>query len=290
MIAKLATSDETSRRQAARFRTYEIEAGFYGHVAPNVAARVPSCWWSAYDPEEGTYAVLLEDLAPAEPGDQIRGCTVDDASAALAEMALIHATFWGDASLRRFGWLSRYEQVTAAKSGWSTGSVVTEFLERLGDRLTSEVTDLIGRFMPNLGRYDARAQNGAKTVAHGDFRADNLLFGHGRPCVVDWQTTALANGLADLSYFLSGSLPTAERRDHERALVREYHQRLIGQAVDLDWDGCWRDYRRYALVGLVMAVTAAPAVKRTARADELFAVMAERSGQHALDLDAEALL
>lgn len=67
--------------------------------------------------------------------------------------------------------------------------------------------------------------------------------------------------------------------------MTEYHQRLRAQRVELSLDDCWLGYRRYACVGLVMAATA---VKLTERGDAMFAVMAERAGQHALDLGAEA--
>ena len=61
---------------------------------------------------------------------------------------------------------------------------------------------------------------------HGDFRADNLLFGPARPVVLDWQTCSFGAGAGDLSYFLASSLPVAERQRHEEALVRRYHAAL----------------------------------------------------------------
>ena len=52
----------------------------------------------------------------------------------------------------------------------------------------------------------------------------------------------------------------------------------------------WNDYRRGSFVGFLMAVMSAMIVERTERGDEMFAVMAERSGWQALHLDAVSFL
>ncbi|MEY2404504.1 MAG: hypothetical protein QOD38_2055, partial [Acidimicrobiaceae bacterium] len=77
---------------------------------------------------------------------------------------------------------------------------------------------------------------------------------------------------------------------HEDDLVRAYHGALRSAGVDLDWDDCWQQYRRYAFAGLVMAVAASMLVKQTERGDHMFMAMANRHGRHALDLEAEALI
>ena len=50
---------------------------------------------------------------------------------------------------------------------------------------------------------------------HGDFRADNLLFGPARPVVLDWQTASFGAGTGDLAYFLGSSLLVPLRQEHE---------------------------------------------------------------------------
>src|SRR5690606_17604900 len=116
---------------------------------------------------------------------------------------------------------------------------------RLSSGLDPEVVALTEAFVPRIGDY-VGDQPRPWTVAHGDFRVDNLLFGGDRVAVVDWQTVAHGPGLADLAYFLGASLPVEDRRAHERDLVAGYHQRLTAGGVDLDFDDCWAGYRRYA--------------------------------------------
>ena len=148
---------------------------------------------------------------------------------------------------------------------------------------------LIENFLPRIDSYLA-ATDEPRTIVHGDFRADNLLFGPVRPVVLDWQTAGYGAGTGDLSYFLGSSLPVPERQRHEEELVRRYHAALTDRGVDVTWTDCWDGYRRHAFSGLVMDVIAAMVVGRTDRGDEMFTAMANRHAAHALDLKSLDLL
>ena len=291
LVAKVTTASPTSKAAAMATRTYEVEAGFYNDLAPSLAVRTPHCWWAGCDVETGAYAVVLEDLAPAVQGDQVAGCSVDEAALALDEAALLHASRWGDRSLVAIAWLNRH--AAASEGGGVSGllaALAPGFLERYAARLPEDVVELLSRFVPRAGGYGTGA-SGASTVVHADFRNDNLMFGSERVGVLDWQTVGLGHALSDVSYFLGGSLLPHVRQDHERDLVRAYRERLVAHdGVELTWDECWTDYRRFAFGGLVMAVIASMIVVRTDRGDDMFMAMAERAGRHALDLGAEELL
>src|SRR5207248_9236872 len=97
--------------------------------------------------------------------------------------------------------------------------------------------------------------------------------------------------LHDAAYFLGGSLPTEDRRAHERELLAGYREALHEHgAQQLPWETCWREYRRHTVAGLLMALLAPMIVERTERGDEMFVAMLARHAQHALDLDAEELV
>ena len=289
VIAKVTAASEASQNAALIARTYEIEAAFYRELAASLPVRTPGCYLSAYNPPDNTYTVLLEDLAPARQGDQMAGCSLDEAELALAEMTQLHAPRWGDPALADLPWLHRTSPENVERMGSLVGAFAGDFLDRYAGGLEPEVAALVERFVPRLVDYVGH-QPGPWTVAHGDFRVDNLLFGAERVAVVDWQTVVHGPGLADLAYFLGASLPIAVRQDHEGELVTVYHERLTGLGVDLDLDDCWTGYRRYAFGGLIMAIVASALVERTERGDEMFITMGNRHGRHALDLDAEALL
>lgn len=294
VVVKFASADERSRATGIAMRTYEVEVRFYQQLAHRVHARTPRCDYADVDTATGACTLVLEDLAPAEQGDQITGCSPDQAAIALLELAKLHAPLWDDAELESLPWLHRTSLDSVEIGAQLLPVLFTGFVERYGDRLDDDVLTLGERFAPRVRDYLA-AQHRPWTVQHGDYRLDNLLFGTaagGDPlAVVDWQTVVHGPGLADVSYFLGAGLRPEARRSHEHDLVREYHAALRGLGVDgYDWATCWADYRRYAFSGLLMAVGASMMVEQTDRGDEMFLTMAERHARHALDLDAEVLL
>jgi hypothetical protein len=289
LIAKVPAADPASRGAARAFRTYEIEASFYAQVAPELPVSLPVCFYAAHDPEPDEYVVLLADLAPAEPGDQLSGLSANDAAAAIGELAALHAAGWNSPDLAALGWLNRSSPAAAELMTTVVTDLFPGFRERYEGRLEPGTLELIEEFIPQVGSY-LSDRNEPRTIVHGDFRADNLLFGPARPVVLDWQTTSFGSGTSDLSYFLGSSLPVPVRQEHERALVRLYHSILVSREVPLTWADCWDGYRRNTFSGLVMDIIAAMVVQQTARGDEMFAAMASRHAQHALDLDALALV
>ena len=293
LVAKLPAQDPTSRATAAAVRSYEIEVSFYRELLPTLPVRAPRCYEARHDPVSDDFILLLEDLAPARQGDQLSGCSIDEARLAVAELPKLHAPRWGDPVLTTLPWLHRNTDDSAVMTTMLVTGLYDGFRTRYADRLEPEVFELCERFIPRLGAY-LTTRPGAWTVAHGDYRLDNLLFGtaEGGPpvAVVDWQTVAHGPGVADLSYFIGAGLLAADRHAHEDDLVREYHAAMNAAGVDLDWDDCWEQYRRYTFAGLMMAVAASMLVEQTDRGDDMFMAMANRHGRHALDLDAESLL
>ena len=98
--------------------------------------------------------------------------------------------------------------------------------------------------------------------------------------------------MLDVAYCISTSLADPqERRECELQLVADYLGAL-GPAITAaySFEQAWQEYRRAAFAGFLMGVISAMLVERTERGDEMFAVMAERSGYMALDLDALSLV
>lgn len=290
VVVKLAADDETSRSTGIALGIYEAEVRFYQEIAPRIGGPLPACHLAIFDQSEGWFTLVLEDVAPAVQGDQIGGCTVEQARLAVRELARLHAPVLGDPMLERSDWLNRPSPVTQTL----VTQLLDGFLERYGGRISAEHQSLCRRLVASLDGWmaDRRPPLG---LVHGDFRLDNLLFGdpHGaKPLtVVDWQTVGWGGAMTDISYFLGGSLSVEDRRDSERELVQEYHSRLAALgAQGLTWDECWDGYRRHAFGGVLMAIVASMLVERTARGDEMFMTTLARHAQHALDLDAPELL
>jgi aminoglycoside/choline kinase family phosphotransferase len=294
MIAKLPAADETSRATARSLGSYENEVRFYQVLAPELPVRTPDVYYADIDVATASFILLLEDMAPAEQGDQLRGCSLGTAQLAVDELVRLHAPRWGDPALEQLAWLHRdraaqREFLLAFLPGAWDG-----FRERYSGELDQDVISAGSALMADLTSY-LDADTRPWTVVHGDYRLDNLLFdpspGGVPVTVVDWQTCTHGPATQDVAYFIGAAMGPDERRNAERGLVRRYHDGLLSAGVeDYGWERCWQDYRRSTWAGLIMAVAASMLVERTARGDLMFSTMAARHARHALDLDAVELL
>ena len=75
LVAKIPSADPTSFEGARATRTYEIEASFYRDLAGHLPVRTPECFYAHHDQATNAYVVVLEDVAPAQQGDQLHGCS-----------------------------------------------------------------------------------------------------------------------------------------------------------------------------------------------------------------------
>ena len=293
IVAKVPSDDETSRNTSRALRSYLIETSFYRDLAPHLPVRAPGCFHVSHDPLSDDFVLLLEDLAPAEQGDQIAGCSPTVAAIAVEHLPSLHGPRWGDSSLKDLVWLARSTPDTAAFTSMLVLSLLDLFEQRYADRVDDDILALARRAIPALAEV-ASADPASWTLQHGDYRLDNLLFATptGGPAiaVVDWQTVVHGNGVMDLSYFIGAGLTTEDRRHHEKDLVRLYQAGMAAHGVELDWDNLWRDYRRFTMAGLAMAIGASGLVGQTDRGDAMFVAMAQRHGRHALDLEIESVL
>ncbi|MCP5044069.1 MAG: aminoglycoside phosphotransferase, partial [bacterium] len=78
LVVKVSSSDPTSRASGAA-GGYVTEVRFYLELGHRLAIRTPRCWYGDISENNEEFVLVLEDLAPAEQGDQIRGCTPPEA-------------------------------------------------------------------------------------------------------------------------------------------------------------------------------------------------------------------
>jgi hypothetical protein len=290
MIAKLPAADETSRATAQSLRSYETEVRFYQQLAPDVPIRTPSAYYADIDTESASFVLLLEDLAPGQQGDQLGGCSPEQAQIALQELVKLHAWRWGDATLAEIQWLHRDRATNDQFLATLLPGLWEGFRGRYAPDLPAGVIDAGTVLFSDIETY-LLADPGPVTIVHGDYRLDNLLFdptpGGVPVAVVDWQLCTDGPAMNDVAYFVGAGLSVDDRRAAEADLVRGYHAALTADGVvGYPFDHCWRDYRRGTWSGLVMAVAASMLVERTPRGDQMFLTMADRHSRHALDLDA----
>jgi aminoglycoside/choline kinase family phosphotransferase len=294
VVAKLPAANATSRATALSLRSYENEVRFYQQLADGLPMRTPHVYYSDIDPATAGFVLLLEDLAPAEQGDQLTGCTPAQAEIAVGELVRLHAPRWDDPTLAELEWLHRDPAGNRQFMSMLLPNLWGGFRDRYQADLGPEVNQAGDVLFAGLDGY-LSGNTEPLTIVHGDYRLDNLLFdptpGGDPIAVVDWQTCTHGPALNDVAYFIGAGLLAEDRRDIEEDLVHQYHRGLVAGGVSgYGWERCWLDYRRGTWAGLIMAVAASMLVERTDRGDQMFLTMASRHSRHALDLDADDVI
>ncbi len=294
VILKLPSADETSRATGGATRSYVREVGFYRDVAPSVDIRVPAVHHLWEDPPTNRFVLVMEDITPAETGDQLTGCSLDRAELAVDAAAALHGSTWGRTDeLAGLDWVDAPSEERRAQHRELLAMVFPGFVDRYGDRLGHD--DLaVGHWLAErYGNWQA-TRTTPECLVHGDFRLDNVLFGLDRPAppitTVDWQTASLGSALNDVAYFLSGSLAPDRLAAVEDELLDRYRRGLADRGVELDAERVAREYALGAPTGYVMAVIASQIVGQTDRGDEMFLVMARGSAALTRRLDTAGLV
>ncbi len=293
LVVKVPAGNETSRAAGAA-GGYVTELRFYRDLAHQYAIRTPRCWYADINDDQDAFILVLEDLAPAEQGDQIRGCSVEEAELALRNLAGLHGSSWCDAQLDELGWLNRMTPEIAGYFSTILKPRTDEFIVRYESRLSKEDAEVLRTFASHASSWLV-ARPECFAVMHGDYRLDNLLFGTaegGAPvAAVDWQTLSIAHPARDVAYFMGNAMSPELRRSCEEELVRAYHEELLGHGVgDYSFEQCFDDYRFGQFQGPLITVLGAMAVLQTDRGDEMFMAMSSRSCQAIRDLDCLSLL
>ena len=286
-IAKCPSADPVSRGAAAIFHLYDMEVGWYRDVAAGSGVRCPTCYHADITGNEQEFVLLLEDMSPATQGDQLAGAALLQVESTLAVAATLH-NIRPERGFESYRWLHHGADNSAfMQNSLPTGYAL--FRERFSGLLSPDILDLGQQLIDRLARYVAH-EPPELTITHGDMRLDNILFhADGRvAALVDWQTCSLGNPANDVAYMIGTSFADpAERRSQEERLVKDY---LAARTSAPDFDAFWLEYRRHAFSGFIMAINASLHVEQTERGDRMFAAMAERPAQMALDLDSLNLI
>ena len=164
------------------------------------------------------------------------------------------------------------------------------FLERVGSAALPHGAVAFGERLKESFEDVMRQSYAAspRTVLHGDFRIDNLLFDDAaapadRVGVLDWQISGRGPGVFDVAYLPSGSMTVEERRTAEVDIVRSWYDAL-GSPDGYSYDDAWSEYRRTSMVTTVYGVVSAAQMDpANERGRELVEAMAVRSFTACLD-------
>lgn len=280
VVVKAAAGDDTTQNLVRLFNFYGKEVSFYRELAAHTRARTPHCYTAALDPERQEFILVLEDGGEFLV-DQIEGCTAEQVGIVVDELAALHASWWESPDLEGIAWLQRLNHPLytvgipiGLEQSWAHTSAILG--ETVPGWFRSRWDDFRAAVPSLLGRIDALP----RTLAHGDTRLDNLLFGVGADPVMflDWQIVLHAPGIYDVGYFMSQSVPVELRRAMDRDVVERYRRRLTALNVPAPtFDELWEGYRLACIYCVVYPVIGGgPADPGNVRAVTLLRTVAER--------------
>ncbi len=277
LVGKFPSPNDESRNTGIALGNYIREVNFYKHLAPTALISTPKCWFTDVDPATSEFVLLMDDLAPAEQGDQLKGVSLDQARTVLREAAKLHASHWNDGAIDAYPWVTG--TVAAGKQELGDQVVVLwqAFLARYGDRVTAEARKVGDALAPAYAKYRDQ-YHGPRALAHNDYRPDNMMFatdaGGVAVTVLDWQSVSFGAAASDVAYFLGGAFPAELRRAHETELVEGYYRELLTLGVtDYPLADLWRDYASHTFTLFLTAFFASVIVTQTPRGDDMFFAM-----------------
>lgn len=253
IIAKFASPAPENRAVAATYDMYGREVRFYQNIAPRIALRTPACYFAWHDPESNDFVLLLEDLQGYRIGDQVAGCSADDARAVVAALARFHASGWNpDDSWKLWSHddpMQSGGMIAGFQAGWPV----------IMDRFRHVVPDsalIAEKRMPEMTEaLLAEMCTSPVAIVHGDVRLDNVFFGDDEVFFVDWQGMGRSSPEQDLAYFITQSVP-ASLVDHGE-LLDLYFNTLTDAGIDYTRSQFDRRYKVSALYLLNYAVVIA---------------------------------
>ena len=231
VIVKLPTVDPGGRFIGETMRVWEREHCFYRDVATQMNIRVPIAFVNIAEPP----CLVLEDLAPAVPGDHVAGATLDQAQRAIDVLARHHAAWFQHPLLPGLTWMPGLDDPAILTLGPIFEVGWPLFLERYGNELPARCLRWCEQFVVTIPEWIKGHFHEPVTMTHGDFRLDNLFFSHdGGVAVIDWQLCMRGPGQADLVYFCANNLTVEMRRAHEDELIARYVAGLHAAGVPAD--------------------------------------------------------
>ena len=257
VIVKLPSSDAMAFRFSKWLSLHRREYVFYRDIAPYGYVRAPTLFYGDFDADTNRFVLVIEDLGHMRGIPQSVGFDPAQAHHAIQHLAGLQGRFWEAAdepSLSACG-----DFLTTRESRiMQTVYLLTlpAALERFADLFTAETRRLALRFGFRIAAHFAALSAGPKTVVHGDFRADNMLFGEGGQedglALIDWQGFGIGCGMYDVAFFLGTSVTSDVRRRIERDVLGEYHDIVCRSSVEnYTVEDCWRSYRQNML-GILM--------------------------------------
>ena len=254
VVCKFHPADQTHIEAIKSAGVFLTEANVQKLFSEHCEAAIPDCYFVAVSQDGSQFNLVCEDLSEqCELGDQIAGCSIVEARAAVIELAKLHRQFWNEPRLNDLEWI---------RPRMPFPENALELLDdRLRKLLTEEQHDIVSRATPRIHDWLAHTPDN-QTLIHVDCRVDNMLFDHSnakspQAYLIDFALVSVGDAVADVAYLLTSSLSPEDRQISELDLL-EVHTREIAMK-DPAWtiDQAIGSYRENIVSSLYLTMTAA---------------------------------
>jgi thiamine kinase-like enzyme len=241
------------------------------------------------------YILLIEDLSPATPGNQVGGGTPDECAAVIRTAARMHAHYWNDSQLEEHTWLSNQNLNPRMRHG-----MFRKASKDFESRYPALFQRGMGRYVSWLSENGielSRALHGdsPQTLIHCDMRFDNIFFDRTQPdtdpILADWQLAGHGAATYDITYMLSGALDVDTPLEVVWGLLDQYHAALKQAGVtDYPIESIRRDYERSLLAVMQILATSDTMDMGDGRGIELMDLWVQRTFNLIQHVDLDRLL
>ena len=289
LVVKLEPDTGTLRQIGDELHAFEREIRFYREVGPFAPIRLARLYFATTEAPD--YAMVMEDLSFAEPGDQVQGLHAEQVRKIAADIGRLQGHYWGKEALSGLAWMPETNG-----TGEDFRALWPSFVEHFGYALTPEGRALGDRVVDQMTWVDAEIAQRPKTIVHADLRADNLMLGPvGTPeevLILDWQLAIRSMGAFDVARMMGGSELPDERHGHQLDVLQSWYGALRETGVrDYDWEEALRDLRLGALSAMSYPVHFhLGLLDATGRAKTVIELMCQRLFDSAAEMDAGSVL
>lgn len=212
---------------------------FHRAVGPHVAGSVPACLGGLVDPFGDTGILLLEDVAPAEQGDVLAGCSAPQALAAVRSLARIHAVSRVATGDEHAEEAPRWEATVATAEVWEDR--LSAAATRFPGVLTPPLVDRLHGLSRTMESAIDSLQRSEACWIHGDAHLDNVLF---RPdctaVVLDWSDASIGPAAVDLARLLTEGVNTGAQSELATELITGYANELDARGAKILIEDPWQ--------------------------------------------------
>ncbi len=295
VVVKFSSHFEATRILAGRMNYYGRELGFYEDCAKTAGVKTPTIYCQHFDAQNQHFVMVMEDLAPAVPTDQVVGNTLEQSEQVMLAFADLHGKWWNSPDLKQMAWTAPITHVTPIKESLIQLEASIQDAERTG---RFDASPNMKRLQPRLPPLFAMEppQPEPYTLVHGDLRSDNIFFSpespSDEPTIIDWQTAGIGQPMTDIARWLTQSIDIDLRRQHETDLLKLYHERLIANGVEnYSYQKMLQEYEINLVVTLLMFSMSMDEIEQTSdRAAPLFHAMYSRLDAALIDWNVEKTL